>query len=219
MSNITKIAPYKATSSVFGDYLAAKILKYDSHDATEARLITGAALVRYKRMIRSNLKKYDFYRDKHDCGELLNAYRNGLVTFGKGLMHLFPVYDEVASLHDKAQILNVHHCHVERKAKEIGSDNLLDLVVAHAEYTGNDPFVSGGESMPFFEAYMAVFHDMLLNDTEFKQRTRNAFREHFPDIPMYRLTQNPDGSEDMVRVPPPLKVMGADGEVERFVER
>ena len=238
MNNVTKIAPYESTSSVFGEYLANKILHYDEHNLAEARLITGAVLVRYKRMIRDNIRESNLQLDNQQylescnhpdipevrdaiksCGYCLETLRSHLVTFGKGVMTMFPVYDEVASLHDKAQILNVHHSHVERKVEETGRDSMLDLVMQHAEYTGDDAFVPCGESMPFFEAHQAVFHDMLLNDVEFQRRAREKFRECFPDIPMYRLTQNPDGSQDMVRIPPPLKVVGDNGEIERIVER
>lgn len=129
-----------------------------------------------------------------------------LSHIGRYLFVLMSIYDNYATLHDKAQILNVHHSKLENivaKAKDKQAHLFYQLVLFYRAEPVNNA--------PFFHALFAALTDEINHNEEMREALWDKIDELFPLMPKYRLMQNVDGSSILERIPPNLKVINPDG--------
>lgn len=133
-----------------------------------------------------------------------------LAHIGHHLFDLMAIYDNYANLHDKAQIINVHHSKLEQIVADKQADSFYQLVFLHRAEPENDE--------PFFEALFARLMDEFNNNYQLKEAMLDKFDELFPNIPKYRLVQGADGVTTLEKIPPNLKVINPDGST-RIIRR
>ncbi|OQW95262.1 MAG: hypothetical protein BWK79_03055 [Beggiatoa sp. IS2] len=139
-----------------------------------------------------------------------------LADIGSFLIKVMNLYDQYATLHDKAQILNVHHSLIERiEVIDDMEKSLFNLVfLYHGETAGeNETFIGerGTRDCPFFDAIHRAFVKELRENRAFRKETNKFFNDVFSDLPRYRTFVDADGNQHMERLPPILKVVEPDG--------
>lgn len=139
-----------------------------------------------------------------------------LADIGSFLIKVMNLYDQYANLHDKAQILNVHHSLIERiEVIDDMEKSLFNLVfLYHGETTGeNETFIGerGTRDCPFFDAIHRAFVKELKENRAFRKATNKFFDDVFSDLPRYRMFVDANGNQHIERLPPILKVVEPDG--------
>lgn len=174
---------------------------------TQLEAITGEA--RHFMTYRLN-KVYEacevLEKAEFDCWQELS-------NIGRYLFVIMSIYDNYATLHDKAQIINVHHSKLEKivaKAKDKQAHLFYQLVLFYRAEPANNA--------PFFHALFAALTDEINHNQEMREALWDKIDELFPLMPKYRLTTDVDGSPKLERIPPNLKVINPDGS-SRIVRR
>ncbi len=131
--------------------------------------------------------------------------RQELANIGRNLLDLMNIYDNYATLHDKAQILNVHHSKLEQIVAQQGeaASSLYQLVFIYRVESSSD--------RPFFEALLAALKDEVNKNQKMKEAVLDKLDELFPNIPKYQVVEKENGVKTLKRIPPNLKVINSDG--------
>ena len=152
--------------------------------------------------------------------DLYSQLKGRLADLGQPAVEVMNHFDQHATLHDKAQILNVHPAKLERLLVEYPTDNsMLKLVfVHHAEHRKDDECISFfDEDMPLFNAVCALFTEACRTRPEIQAASTAKFEELFPGVRKFTLHTGPDGERVFERIIPPLRVIEPDGTVSKTV--
>lgn len=146
----------------------------------------------------------------------LRQLSDEMADIGSFLIKVMNLYDQYATLHDKAQILNRHHSQLEKiEVIDNMEKSLFNLVfLYHGETVGEDDvFVGdrGTRDCPFFEAIQRAFMKALRENQTFRKATNKFFDDMFSDVPRYRMYVDAKGNRKIERLPPILKVVEPDG--------
>jgi len=160
------------------------------------------------RFLTHQLQK--LYQALEETEALQAEYRHQLSRFGALLFNVMGGYDECASLHDKAQMLNIHHSRLERiLAQRRQFDDaaeplcFYELVLSYRLEREQYP--------PFFEALKAKIADELFYNRQFQDTLLAQFEQRFPHLPKYRVIEDQQGQKTLERQRPQLKVINPDG--------
>ena len=191
------------------------------------------ALAHQRRLIRRQKTKLEvldspFHAQRlgvlqDEIDELSDLYcqlKERLADLGQPAVDLMNHFDLHATLHDKAQILNVHSSKLERLLVEYPTDDsMLKLVFVHrAEHRKNAEFISFfDEDTPLFIAVCASFTEACRTRPEVQAAVTTEFDELFPDVRKFTVRTGPDGERVFERIIPPLRVIEPDGTVSKTV--
>lgn len=182
---------------------------------TRDRLRRQKALLKAQNIPFNDHRIEKIEEELDDTRGALKAINHSMAMLGWVLYDLCKNADNFLSEHDHAQILGINHVAYKKLreswASEIKEDaGLYSLISAsHGEYRGNADFIGSDEmnQMPLFTVHYHHFLELLDNNSEFKNRVFQGFDEFFPGMPKYRRIEYSDGSSELERITPELKVI------------
>jgi hypothetical protein len=154
--------------------------------------------------------------EKFRYSYLIDEAEVEIIKFAAFLKPWLGAYDNVSSFHERAVVLGISHIALEKKVNEYKEHNLEEvglyelIMVHHGEW---QPRRGEVHSVPADHTRMPLFWSFLLRDRhrmetepDYREAMSKAFDEVFPGIPKYQECKYPDGTTEMVRSPPVLKI-------------
>jgi len=151
-------------------------------------------------------EELEFYSKKEEIT------REIIANLGKTVSNLLPFYEQLASDHDFAQIINANIREVERCREDYMKR------VAEGEIKPDDCFfttlvfvykIESEDDCPFMEAMWQLLAQQILENKELKSQVWNKAEECFPNLRDCMVTLNEDENSQLVgrKYYPPLKLI------------
>jgi hypothetical protein len=135
---------------------------------------------------KNRIESINKEQSKND--QLINQLEKRLNSCGKFLMGMFPIYDAISSIHNKAQLINIHHSQLEKIIQNSAKkdDSMVSLCFLHnAEVRHNEDFLSLTDiDTPFRNAIVASMLKAF-EEPEMVKAQEKIFQDFFSDVPLY----------------------------------
>ncbi|MBT4289630.1 MAG: hypothetical protein HOD92_20085 [Deltaproteobacteria bacterium] len=137
-------------------------------------------------------------KEQSKNNQLINQLEKRLKSCGKFLMAMFPIYDSISSIHDKSQLINIHHSQLEKIIQNSAKkdDSMVSLCfIYNAEVRHNEDFLSLTDiDTPFRNAIVASMLKAF-EEPEMVKVQEKIFQEFFPDVPLHHLYEDHLGNQ------------------------